>query len=152
MPPPALPFVPPSELVQPWNTLEKTKLGLKFVLDPNRSRDLSLQSNIQRVTDWAIDLWSIPLQSCVAECPEGTPPRLVSIFRSLQQRCEELNWRAHANKHTDVWMRRQVLLILVSRNACNDLEPPTFVKMMMAFCPDAAFSLYIQVHHRPGGV
>mgnify|MGYP006876474034 FL=1 len=114
MPPPLQQSVAPGYLLQPWNTLEMTKTGLSFVLDPTRSPNLHLQSNIQCVTDWAI-LWSIPLQSCVVD--EGTPPRLVGIFHGLQKRCKELNRRAHANNYTDVWVRKQVLLVLVSRNA-----------------------------------
>lgn len=106
-PPSPRPYVAPPQILQPWNTLEETKTGLKFVLDPTRSLDLYPPSSIQFVTDWAIDLWSTPLQSCVAECRAGTPPRLVGIFRSLQERCQELNRRAHANGYTGGWVRKQ---------------------------------------------
>lgn len=76
-----------------------------------------------RVTSSVIDLWSMPLQSCIAECGASTPPGLVGIFHSLQGRCQELNRRAHTNGHTDGWVRKQVLLVLVSRNARKDVKP-----------------------------
>lgn len=150
MPPPAPLFVPPSELVQPWDTLEKTKLGLKFVFDPDRSRHLDPQSEIQRVTDRAIELWYLPLHSCVAECCAGTPPPLlVGVFRKLQHRCQAINRCAHSGPHSSGWVRKQVLLVLVSRKARQDVKPLTVIEMMTAssfVCTGAACSIYIQVY------
>lgn len=124
MPPRPRPFVQPAQILQRWTTLEETKIGLKFVLDPDRPHDLYPQSEIQRVTDRAIELWYMPLHSCVEQRCAGTaPPLLVGIFHRLQQRCQILHLRAHVNRQTDGWVRRQVLLVLVSRNARKDAKP-----------------------------